>query len=443
MAVILEIVVILFLILANGVLAMAEIAVVSARPARLQQRAEAGNRGAGLALELANQPDRFLSTVQIGITLVGILAGALGGATLAEYLGSQLGRIAPLKAYSEAIGIGLVVLGITYLSLVIGELLPKRLALNDAEGIAAAMAAPMHKLSVVASPIVRLLSLSTEGLLRLLGVRPSSEPPVTAEEIKILLKEGAEVGVFEKAEQDMVAHVFRLGGRRVSSLMTHRTDIVWLDADESLQVLARKVTQSTHSRYPVVRGSLDNVLGIVRAKELLACDLAHQEIDLKAVLHSPLFVPESTPALKVLQMFKESRRQIALVIDAHGSIQGLVTATDILEAIVGDMPDVDEPFEPQVVQRADGSWLLDGLLPTDELREILGVKQLPGETQGHYHTLGGFVMKMLGRIPAKADHFEWKGLRFEVVDMDRYRVDKVLVARVEKKAAMSSQEDKQ
>jgi putative hemolysin len=430
--VLIEIVFISLLIVANGLLAMSEIAVVSARRARLQQQAGSGNKGARLALELAQDPDRFLSTVQIGITLVGILAGAFGGATLSRELSAQLGRISPLAPYSDAISIGLVVIGITYLSLVFGELVPKRLALNNAEKVASRVAAPMQKLSSITSPVVTVLSFSTEAVLRVLRARPTSTPVVTEEELKIMIEEGTQFGVFREAERDMVEHVFRLDDRRVSTLMTHRTDIVWLDVDDAPEDVACVITDSLHSRFPVAQGDLDNVIGIVHAKDLLACGLTDQTIDLQAVLVPPLFVPEGTPALKVLELFKEHRLHIALVIDEFGGVQGLVTANDILEAIVGDMPVVGERFEPEAVQRPDGSWLLDGLLTVDEFKELFGSKELPGEAQGHFETLGGFVMKRLGRIPSVADRFEWGGLHFEVVDMDGYRVDKVLVAPVEK-----------
>jgi putative hemolysin len=425
--VLIEIVFISLLIVANGLLAMSEIAVVSARRVRLQQQAGSGNKGARLALELAQDPDRFLSTVQIGITLVGILAGAFGGATLSGELGAQLGRIPLLAPYSDVISIGLVVIGITYLSLVFGELVPKRLALNNAEKVASLVAAPMRTLSSITSPVVGILSLSTEAVLRLLRVRPAGTPLVTEEELKIMIEEGTQVGVFREAERDMVEQIFRLDDRRVSTLMTHRTDIVWLDIDDPPEDIACAITDSLHSRFPVAQGDLDKVIGIVHAKDLLACGLTDQAIDLQAVLVPPLFLPEGTPALKVLELFKEHRLHIALVIDEFGGVQGLVTANDILEAIVGDLPVVGERFEPEAVQRPDGSWLLDGLLPVDEFKDIFGLKELPGEAQGHFETLGGFVMKRLGRIPSVADRFEWGDLHFEVVDMDGYRVDKVLV----------------
>ena len=427
-----QITIVLLLIIANGLFAMSEMAIVSARKARLRQRAEEGDHKARAALELAETPNRFLSTAQIGITLIGILAGALGGATLAEELGAYLSRIPPLKPYGEAIGLVIVVLATTYLSLVIGELVPKRLALNNPERIAAAIAAPMRALSVIAHPAVRLLSLSTELVLRILGIRPSAEPPVTEEEIKLLLEQGTEAGVFQEVEQDMVESVLLLDERRAAGLMTPRPEIVWLDVEDSLEEVRRKMIASPYSRFPVCQGSLDNVLGEVEARDLLARSLCGEAFDLKSLLQKPLYVPETMPALKVLEAFKKSGTQMALVIDEYGSIQGLVTLKDILEAIVGDIPSAEELAEPQAVQREDGSWLLDGMLPVEELKEILGIGELPGEEQGLYQTTAGFVMTQLGRIPAAAEHFEWGGLRFEVMDMDGNRVDKVLVAPAKK-----------
>jgi putative hemolysin len=426
-----EMLFVFLLILANGLFAMAEIAIVASRKVRLQQRANEGDLRARAALELAETPNRFLSTVQIGITLIGILAGAYGGATIAHELAAQLERISFLAPYSHAISLGVVVLGIAYLSLILGELVPKRLALSNPERIACAVATPMRLLAVLAFPAVRLLSLSTEVVLRLLGVQPTAESPVTEEEIKVLIEQGTQAGVFEAAEQDMVERVFRLGDRHVGVLMTPRTEIVWLDVEDSSEEIQHRITSTVHSRFLVAQGALDQVLGIVHAKDLLARSLEGQPFDLKACLRQPLFVPESMRALKVLELFKQSGTHLALVVDEYGGIEGLVTLNDILEAIVGDLPSIDEPAEPPVVQREDGSWLLDGMLPVDEIKELFQLAQLPGEEAGTYQTLGGMVMSHLGRIPSAADHFEWAGLRFEVMDMDGHRVDKVLVAPVE------------
>ncbi len=424
----LEILFIILLLVANGVFAMSEIAVVTARKARLRQRADAGDAKARVALELANAPDRFLSTIQIGITLVGILAGAFGGATIAEQLAARLSVVPWLAPYSEAIGIAVVVIVITYLSLIIGELVPKRLALNNPEGIASRVAGPMSKLSVFAAPVVKLLSVSTAAVLKLLGVKPSAEPPITEEEIKVLIEQGTQAGVFAEVEQEMVESVFRLADRRVSRLMTQRLEIVWLDVGAPLEEVRRKIGENRFSRFPVCQGSLDNILGVVKARDLLERSLAGDVLDLRACMRPPLFVPETRTALQTLELFKASQTHIALVIDEYGALEGLVTINDVMEAIVGDIPLAGEQAETSAVQREDGSWLLDGMLPVDEFKELFPVGVLPGEERGDYHTLAGFVMMRLGRIPAAADHFEWGGLRFEVMDMDGNRVDKILVA---------------
>lgn len=423
-----EILIIFLLVILNGLFAMVGIAVISARKARLQQWANKGDAKARTALELANAPSQFLSTVQIGITLVGILAGAFGGATIAEELAAALSRILLLAPYSDAIGIGIVVLGITFLSLVLGELVPKQVALNNAERVASIVAAPMRTLSLMAGPAVRLLSFSTEVVLRMLGVRPSMEPLVSEEEIKALIERGTQAGMFEKTEREMVESVFRLHDQRVSVLMTPRKEIVWLDLNDTREEIRHKITEHPYSRFPVGQEELDNLLGIVQAKDLLACSFADQPVNLKAALHPPLFVPESIPASKLLEVFKTSRMQMALVVDEYGVIQGLITLNGVLTALVGDIPAIDELPEPQVLQRADGSWLLDGMLPVDKFKEIFRIEQLPGEDRGYYQTLGGFVMMHMEHIPFAGQYFEWGGLRFEVVDMDLHRVDKVLVA---------------
>ena len=425
-----ELLIIVLLILANGIFAMSEMALVSARKARLEREADFGIKKARIALELANSPANFLSTVQVGITLVGILAGAFGGATVADKISEELKNVAWTAPYSRAIGIAIVVVGITYLTLIIGELVPKRLALNHAERIAIAVSQPMLFLSKVASPVVRLLDASTDVVLRVLGIRPSGEPPVTEEEVKILIDQGMRAGVFEQAEKEMVDRVFRLGDQRVNALMTPRTDIVWLDVNDKSENIIREVTSSGYSRFPVGQDSLDNILGTVRAKDLLAQYVAGKQLDLKAALRPPLFVPETMRAMKMLESFKQSARHIAVVIDEYGGVQGLVTHHNVLEAIVGDITLITNPSERQAIQREDGSWLIDGMLTLDEFKEIFKLPQLPGEEGGEYHTMGGFVMSQVGRIPAEGDHFEIGGLRFEVVDMDERRVDKLLVARV-------------
>lgn len=422
-----EILVILLLMIVNGVFAMSELAIVSARKARLQQFANKGDAKARVALELANSPNQFLSTVQVGISLIGILTGAFGGATIADKVAQALKMVPLLAPYSQGLALGLVVVTITYLSLILGELVPKRLAMHNPEGIATAIAMPMRMLAAIVYPIVHLLSASTELVLRLLRIGPSTEPEVTEEEIKVLIQQGTEAGTFEEAEQDMVERVFRLGDRRASALMTPRPDIVWLDLDDPQEENQKQIIASVHSRFPVCQGGLDNVLGVVHVNDLLSKVLAGQAIDLIGSVRQPLFVPESTRALKVLELFKQSGTHLALVVDEYGVIQGIVTLNDILEAIIGDIPSIDPEEDPQAVQREDGSWLLDGMLSIDEFKELFEVEEIPGEEKGNYHTLGGLVIMHLGRIPTAADHFEWSGLRFEVMDMDGNRVDKVLV----------------
>jgi putative hemolysin len=426
-----EIAVVLVLILLNGLLAMAEMAVVSARRARLQQRAEDGDAGARRALEVAESPSRFLSTIQIGITLIGVLAGAFGGATIAQELADVLAGVSFLARYSEAVAVAIVVITITYLSLVLGELVPKQLALNNPERIASAVTPPIHVVSNLASPLVWLLTASTRLVMRLLRVQASAEPPVTESEIRIMIAEGTEAGVFAEAEQDMVEAVFRLGDRRVDAVMTPRTEIEWLDVEDHDEEIEQTIVNSTHSRFPVAKGDLDQVQGVVRARDLLGGCLAGGPLDLQSVLYSCYFVPESAPALKVLDTLKSTGTSMAFVIDEYGGLQGLVTVTDIVEGIVGDLPDAGELDRPRAVQRDDGSWLLDGLLPVDEFKEMFDLDSLPGEDEANYQTLGGFVMDYLGHIPRVADHFAHEGLEIEVVDMDLHRVDKVLVRRLE------------
>lgn len=424
-----EIIFILLLLVANGVFAMSEIALVSARKSRLRQRAESGDARARAALELAESPDRFLSTVQIGITLVGIFAGAFGGATLAAAVAEQVASVAVLAPYSEAIGLGVVVLAITYLSLIIGELVPKRIALNNPETIAALMARPMSLLSRLTAPVVYLLTFSTAVVLKLLRVKPSIEPPVTEEEVRALITQGAEAGVFEHSEREIVESVFRLDDRGVNALMMPRREVVWLNADASAEEIRRTITENQYSRFPVCEGSLDNVVGIVKAKNLLERCLNDEPLDLWRAMTAPLFVPETLTGLEVLELFKNARTHIALVIDEHGGVEGLVTVNDLLEAIIGEMR--TGGAEDLTIEREDGSYLLDGALPIDEFADIFNVKSTLENERGGYHTLAGFVLARLGHIPKTADVFEWQKLRFEIVDMDGRRVDKILVSRPE------------
>jgi putative hemolysin len=430
-----DILIILLLIVANGLFSGAEIAIISARRHRLEQLSQKGDRSARVALRLAESPNQFLSTVQIGITLIGILSGAVGGATVARRLDSLLERLPGLGPYSEGLSFALVVAVITFLSVVIGELVPKRLALASPERLACAMAPSMRWLSRASGPVVHLLSHSTEALLKLLGVSSSSEPDITEDEIKAMIRQGADSGVFEEVEHDMVQRVLRLGDRTIKTLMTPRTDICWLDLEESLETSLQEILDSTHSRFPVGRGSLDDCLGVVRVRNLLSAKITGQSINLEELLQPPLFVAESTRALSVLEHFKRSGIHIALVTDEFGGVEGLVTLNDLMEGIVGDLPSVDDEDGPLVVTREDGSLLVDGGLDLDAFAELIDQDIFGIDQEGRYHTLAGFVMHVLERIPREADHFEWQGYRFEVLDMDGKRVDKLLVSPISRPRA--------
>jgi putative hemolysin len=423
---ILEMIVILLLILLNGFFAMAEIAMVSSRKTRFQQLAEEGNARARTALQLIGDPSRFLSTIQAGITMIGVFMGAFSGATIAERLSRLVSGVPFLAPYAGAIGVVVVVLAVTFVSIILGELIPKQIGLLNAEKIALALARPVRFLTALLSPIVRVLSASSRGVLALFGMPLSRPQPVSEEEIKVMIDQGIEHGMFVEAERDMIEGVFTLGDRRVKELMTPRTDIVWLDVEESVEERNKRISESGHSRYPVCRGGLDTVLGVVRAKDILDCLIAEEVCDLTQYMQPPLYLPENALALKALETFKKARRHVAFAVDEYGVVQGLISIYDMLEAIVGDIPSVDETELPMAVKRSDGSWLLDGLLPMDRFKEIFGFGDLPEE--GSYQTLGGFLMMQLGRIPSPADFVDWGGLRLEVVDMDGNRVAKVLAA---------------
>lgn len=425
--VLLEILFIIILILANGLFAMAEMAIVSSRKVRLQQRAEEGDAGARSALQLLQAPNQFLSTIQIGITMIGILAGAIGGTTIARKLAVVLGQIDFLASYSQAIAVGIVVVIITFMSVVIGELAPKRLALSHAERIAAFAAPLMHFLSRIAAPFVRALGFSTELVLRLFGFRSSSELPVTEEEVKIMIEQGTQVGVFERSEQELIERVLRLDDRPVETLMTPRPDVIWIDMNQPFDDLCNTIIKSGFATFPVAEDDLDHIVGLVLAKDLLAQSLINKQIDVKLVTYPALFVPESMSALETLERLKEGHAHTALVIDEYGVFQGLVTINDILEAIVGEIPAWRSSHEPEIVRREDGSYLMDGKLLIEDLKERLGLEGLPEEESGFYQTLGGMIMSHMKRVPRAGDHFDWAGWRFEVVDMDDRRVDKVLV----------------
>ncbi|MEW5967107.1 MAG: hemolysin family protein [Pseudomonadota bacterium] len=426
-----DIALLLFLILLNGVFAMSEIAVVSSRKARLQRLADDGSPGAHSALALHAEPSTFLSTIQVGITSIGILSGAIGETALADPLAAWLGQFAPLEPYASGIALTLVVFGLTYFSVVVGELVPKRLALLAPEGIASLIARPMNLLSRLTRPVVWLLSASSSLLLRVLGARAKDEPPVTDDEINVLMGQGAEAGVFHESEQEIVSNVLRLDEQRIGSIMTHRTDIYLLDLDDTEDEIRRRIAESPYARIVVCRDGIDHIVGILRTSDLLKPALAGAPLNIEAVLRTPLYVPDSVTTTQLLESFRKARMQFALIVDEYGDMEGLVTLTDVLTSIVGDLPSYDSPAEQEIVMREDGSWLVDGSASIERLKSMLEIDEdFPGETENIFNTLGGFVLHMLGRIPAVADHFEWEGWRFEVVDMDRNRVDKILVTRL-------------
>jgi putative hemolysin len=422
-----EVVVILVLILINGLFAMSEIAVVSSRRPRLQQMINDGHRGARVALALAQSPSRFLSTTQVGISIVGILAGAFGGATLAEHFADYLEQFPAVAPYSEAISLAVIVSSITYLSVVLGELVPKRFALQNPERMAALTGRPMQLLATAATPVVRLLELSTDMVLRLLGIHGASPAEVSEEEIRILVEQGAEAGIIEEAERDLVESIFRLGDRPLQAIMTPRTEIAWLDLHGPIEENRRLVQETPFSRFPVCDGGLDRPLGIIHAKDFFAACVANREPDLRQAMAEPLFLPENMQTLRALEHFKRSGAHMALLMDEYGGIDGLVTLINILEAIVGDIPTAEELVEPPVVRRDDGSWLVDGLLTVEEFKELFGFESLPGEAT--YQTIGGFLIYRSSGIPTTGTQTAWGGYTFEVVDMDGYRVDKILVTR--------------
>ncbi|MEK7533074.1 MAG: hemolysin family protein, partial [Patescibacteria group bacterium] len=398
-----DLLIILLLIIVNGLFAMAEIAIVSARKSKLQHMANEGDLRAKKALELANNPNRFLSTVQIGITFVGIFAGAFGSKFFAQPVSGVFEQVPVVGQYSDTIALFIVVSVITYLSLVIGELVPKRIALTNPEKIAALVAMPTQTLSFLSKPLVDVLSTTTDWILRVLGVKAAVEMPITEEEVKMLIKEGARVGIFNLAERDIVERTFRLADQRVDMLMTSRKKIAWLDAEDSDAGLRKKLSHSSYSYLPVCRGKLDKVIGVVRTKELLTHFLESNSFDVHTLMHKPIFLPESMNALKVLELFKKSGIHVALAVDEYGNITGLISITDILEALVGDIPTIDEIEEKAFIQRNDGSWLVNGLVMIDEFKEQFQAQKLPDEKSGQFHTIGGFVMHRLGRVPVPGD----------------------------------------
>lgn len=426
-----DVVLLLFLILLNGILAMSEIAVVSSRKSRLQKLADDGSIGARSALDLSNEPSGFLSTIQVGITTVGILSGAIGESALADPLTLWLSEFSLLVPYARGIALTLVVVCLTYFSVVVGELVPKRLGLLAPEAIAAMIAPAMNMLARMTKPLVWLLSSSSTVLLQLFGARHREDAPVTNDEINVLMEQGAEAGVFHESEQVIVSNVLRLDEQRIGAIMTHRNDIYVLDLDLPEDEIRARLAESPYTRIVVCRDGLDHIVGMLRTADLLRMAMTGERLDIERYLRPPLYVPEGVTTTHLLESFRKARQQCALIVDEYGELQGLVTLTDVLTSIIGELPTSDMSEEQDIVERADGSWLVDGGVAIERLKTFIAIEdELPGEDENAFNTLGGLVMYVLGRIPVVADHFEVVGYRFEVVDMDKNRVDKVLLSRI-------------
>ena len=425
-----DVALLIFLILLNALFAMSEMALTASRKARLQVMVEAGDSGAQAAMDLHENPTKFLSVVQVGITSIGILNGIVGDAAFSAPFAHWLQQTFPIQARAADItATAMVVVVITFLTIIFGELVPKRFGLMYPEKVARLVARPMEWLSLITRPFVRLLSWCTEATLRLFGIRGGPDRSVTEEEIAASLEEGLDAGVIEAQEHQMVRNVFRLDDRQVGSMMIPRAEIVWLDVAATAEEVLRTISDEEHSRYPVCRGGLEDVLGVVSAQSLLQQVMQGNSVSLQDKLQPSVFVPETLSGMELLDHFRASSAQLVFVVDEYGEVQGMITVRDVLEAITGEFttPTDDNSW---AVQRDDGSWLFDGLIPVPELKDRLDLKELPEEDRGRYNTLAGMVMLLLGRLPRTADSVEWEGWRFEVVDLDGKRVDKVLAARL-------------
>ena len=417
------------LLVANGVFAMAEIAIVSSKKTKLRLQADKGDLKAKRALALAESPNRFLATVQVGITLVGIIAGAYGGANLSAKLAVFLKQFQVMEPYANGIAFGIVVMFITYLSLIIGELVPKRLGLSNPERISAILAGPMSALSSIAKPLVSLLSASTEGLLKIMGLKELPEATVTEDELKLMAREGLRVGVLHPAESEMVESVLALDRLKVRDLMTPRAKIIWVREEEPHERIWHKVVISGHTVFPVYSSTRDRAIGVISMKAIYANLAAGVQVRVKDLLIDPLVVPASQNALSLLETFKKTGRHMAMVVDEFGSVTGLATLHDLMEAIVGEFPTMDKRLRPTAKQREDGSWLVDAMIPIEEFENAVKDFPLESASERDYETFGGFLIKRLGYVPAEGDSFQCGPYEVEIIDMDNHRVDKVLLLR--------------
>lgn len=436
-----QVILLFVLIIINGLFSMTEMAVVSSRRARLQFYLEGGDKRAKTVLDLLDSPNDFFSTIQIAISLIGVITGAVGAQTFSHYLVGILVRVSWLKGIAQPLSVLLISILITYFSLVIGELIPKRIATNDPEKIAMVMCGPIKVLATIFRPLVRVLSFSTEAGLKIIGVTENEDSSVSEDEIKVMIEQGKQDGVFEENEQDIVESVFRMSDRTVDALMTPRTELPWIDLEEPLEESLKEIAESTYHYFPLVRGNPDDVIGVLSSKALLDAYIQGEPLDLEKIAEPPLFVPESKPALSLLDDLKESDSNSAVVLDEYGGFSGMITPYDILNELVGDVANIgDEPNdEDDILVRDDGSWSFDGMLDIEEFKETIGVRELPEEDRVGYQTLAGFILSYLGSIPSVGENFDWNGFHFEIVDMDGLRIDRVFVSRIESEPDGSSE----
>ena len=406
---------------------MAELAIVSSRKGKLQKMLNNGKKHAQTVMDLTEDPNQFLSTIQIGITLIGILTGAFGGATLSEPLASVL---SPYLPYSDVVSVVIVVIITTYLSLVIGELVPKRIGLNEPEKTAVKLAKYMKYLSKICGPIVTILSKSTNFVLWIIGVKSNVKNSVTEEEIELMIEEGRAEGTIEKEEEDIIKRVFRLDDQKVDMIMTPRNEIIWIDLEDKVELNKRKIIESKRSIFPVAKGELDDFIGVVQAKDILSSIFLKEELDIEKIIKDPLVVPENLESLELLKQFKENKEYVhmSLVVDEFGSLTGLITLNDLLEGIVGDIPGIDETDDPIATERKDGSWLIDGRFQINRFKELFNFnEEFPEEKEDNFSTVAGFILSYSGKIPEVGETFKWDRFCFEVVDMDGHQIDKLLV----------------
>lgn len=438
---ILYIIIIIILIILNGILSMSELAVVSSRKGKLQKMINEGKKHAQTVIDLNENPNQFLSTIQIGITLIGVLTGAFGGATLSTPLANVIGPYVP---YAESISVLIVVIVTTYLSLVIGELVPKRIALNSPERVAVKVAKSMKILSKICKPFVIILSKSTNAVLTILRINHKEDTSITEEEIELMIEESRVEGNIEKEEEDIIKRVFKLDEQKVDMIMTPRSEIIWIDLDDSPEENKKKIIESKRSIFPIAKGELDDFMGVVQSKDILAVLFENKEMNLEKIVKNPIVVPENLESLELLKQYKENKEYVhmALIVDEFGSVSGLITLNDLLEGIVGDIPGIDETDDPIATQRADGTWLIDGRYQIDRFKELFDYsEEFPDEKEDNFTTIAGFILSFCGKIPEEGEEFIWDRFSFEIVDMDGNKIDKLLITDLGPQEIVEEDED--